>query len=155
MLKRTAQALAQWGGKSQHIDNWLKARKQLLVEYCQLIGQKQNKTPNRLPDIEVIGHFCNHLVDYVSTGHFRIFDQITQDCQDYPLVQHLIEQLAPTTDAALDFYDRFSMVNEPVSLTHFDHELNKLGEILEARLCIEDQLLGELYQHLINRTQLV
>lgn len=154
MLKRTAQTQALWRGKSQHIDNWLETRKQLLVEYCQLIGQKQDKIPNQLPDIEMIGHFCNHLVDYVSTGHFRIFDQMTQDCQNYQRVQLLIEELAPTTDAALDFYDRFSILNEQVPLIDFDHELNQLGEKLELRFSIEDQLLKELYQYIVNGMQL-
>ncbi|MFM2482995.1 sigma D regulator [Celerinatantimonas sp. YJH-8] len=151
MLTRVTQAQELWGGADKNIDAWLNARKRLLVEYCQLVGHKKQYKPSApLPDIEAIGHFCNHLVDYVSTGHFGIFDQIIENCQDYQRVHHCISRLSPTTDDILDFYDQFSALDEQVSLDHFDRALGKLGETLEARFNIEDKLLKALYQHSID-----
>ncbi|MFM2486679.1 sigma D regulator [Celerinatantimonas yamalensis] len=150
MLKRVAQAQQRWGGANQSIDNWLTARKNLLVEYCQLVGQKQSKPLDGAEQIEAVQHFCHHLVDYVSTGHFGIFDQIIDDCQDYQRVDGYISQLTASTDQVLDFYDRFNNVAEVSELNHFIAVLSSLGESLEQRFSIEDKLLGELYQHTVD-----
>lgn len=146
MLTRVAQAQARWGGADKNIDAWLNARKNLLVEYCQLVGQKQRRPNPSLPDIEAIGHFCDHLVDYVSTGHFAIFDQIMENCQDYQAVHRIVSDLSPTTDDILDFYDQHIDLDEQSSLNHFDQTLSALGESLETRFHSEDKLLMMLYR---------
>ncbi|CAG9295563.1 sigma D regulator [Celerinatantimonas diazotrophica] len=149
MLKRVAQAQQRWGGASQVIDNWLAERSQLIVEYCQLVGQKQPKSMQKLPQLEQIQHFCHHLVDYVSTGHFGVFDQIIEDCQDYRRVHGYIQQLAPTTEIIVDFYDKYVEVSDLSELNEFIDTLGIIGESLENRFAIEDKLLAELYQHVV------
>lgn len=153
MLKHVNQMQQQWGGASRIIDHWLAARKELIVEYCSLIGQKKAKMPQKLPEIRPVTRFCHHIVDYVSTGHFRIYEQIIQASGDQQLIDAYLTQLPETTDKILDFYDRYNEIATSNELNNFYRDLSLIGEILEQRFAIEDVLLERLYQY-INQPQL-
>lgn len=151
MLTRLEQAQAQWGGASQEIDHWLTERKELLVRYCQLAGlppYDKEVGAQSLPSSEALQSFCQILVDYVSTGHFEIYEQIVQDCDNKPKTTEYISGIAPSTDVALDFNDHYAEVESNDDLTGLDKHLSRLGQSMEARFAIEDLLLAELHQHI-------
>ncbi|WP_432455814.1 MULTISPECIES: sigma D regulator [unclassified Agarivorans] len=151
MLRKLEQAQAKWGGASQVIDAWLLARKQLLITYCNLAGLPPYESKERsLPSPETISHFCEQLVDYVSTGHFEVYEQIVSGCAgegDSQPAEKLLPQISATTETALRFNDQYAEVNEDLEFASFDRDLSELGQEMEERFAIEDQLLDHLYQH--------
>lgn len=79
MLKKFQQTQEQWGGSSEVIDHWLETRQSLIVEYCKLAALQpaSQKTPlSSLPTPTELQNFCQHLVDYISEGHFKIYDMV-------------------------------------------------------------------------------
>ncbi|MEG3765938.1 sigma D regulator [Alteromonas sp. 14N.309.X.WAT.G.H12] len=147
MLSKLEQAKEKWGGVSRTIDNWLKARQQLLVRYCELAGLSDNNSA--LPDAKEISEFCTLMMDYCSAGHFGIYDKLTDtDDQAQSLKDRYYPQIADTTDKILAFSDHFSDTFSNQQASSFDNELAVLGEVLEERFGLEDELITHMYQRL-------
>ncbi|CCQ09279.1 Regulator of sigma D [Pseudoalteromonas luteoviolacea B = ATCC 29581] len=151
MLTRLEEAQAQWGGSHSVIDNWLAERQELLVLYYQVAGcAPYDKNDHALPDHAQIQSFCQILLDYLSAGHFEIYDDLVQQCEkkgpeSLKLAQALYPRIAESTDLALDFNDKYAeALNESVS-ADFDRDLSTLGEALELRFELEDELIHNLY----------
>lgn len=153
MLKRNEEAQQRWQGAHQSIDRWLHERQQLLIDFCQLAGfAPYEREKTALPENSEITQFCQHMVDYVSAGHFEIYDQIIRNSKQAPastreLADDLFPLIIDTTEIALDFNDRYGSLSESTSLPNFDNDLSELGEALELRMEFEDRLLATLEQH--------
>ncbi|RUO63524.1 sigma D regulator [Pseudidiomarina insulisalsae] len=153
MLKRQEQAKQRWGGAHQAVDMWLHERQELLIEYFKLAALPPYERDNQaLPALSDIHSFCALLMDYISAGHFEVYDQIIRNCKEAPKVtQELADELFPligdTTEIALDFNDTYGEVDDQNLLVDFDQRLSGLGEALELRMEFEDRLLNALEQH--------
>ncbi|RUO76829.1 sigma D regulator [Pseudidiomarina taiwanensis] len=153
MLKRQQAAQQRWQGQNAAIDRWLDERQQLLVKYCQLVvtgHQERDATP--LPDAQLIREFCEIMVDYISAGHFEIYDQIIQHSHRAPAITRQVADdvfplISDTTEIALDFNDAYSEATDQQQLPNFDRDLAELGEALELRMEFEDRLLATLEEH--------
>ena len=100
MLQQLESVKSRWGGKSQVVDRWLMDRQALLVSFCELAGI--NKQSESLPDADEIANFCSALLDYLSAGHFEVFDILVEDDDEgLDLKDKLYPKLTKTTDAAL------------------------------------------------------
>ena len=91
-------------------------------------------------------------MDYLSAGHFEIYDDIAKACKEKgPESQNLANALYPriseTTDVALDFNDKYAEVDKDDLLDEFDKDLSTLGEALELRFELEDELIDNLYSN--------
>lgn len=149
MLNKVEQAKEKWGGMHQIIDTWLNERKELLVQYCQLAGLPPfEKSDNSLPSKEDVESFCEILMDYISAGHFELYDKIIEECESGSKNEQLAEEIFPritdTTDMALTFNDSYANISEGDEMKGFDTNLAKLGETMEERFELEDQLLDAL-----------
>ncbi|MGO2130206.1 MAG: sigma D regulator [Pseudoalteromonas prydzensis] len=153
MLTRLEKAQQKWGGSHTVIDKWLTERQELLVLYCRIAGfSPYDKKDHALPDQLQIQNFCQILMDYLSAGHFEVYDGIAKACeQKGPHSQQLASELYPriseTTDTALDFNDKYAEVDKEDLLNDFDDDLSKLGEALELRFELEDELIDNLYSN--------
>ncbi len=153
MLTRSEQAKQRWAGVDTTIDTWLLERQNLLIEYFKLAGlPPYERESQALPAKHDISNFCSLLMDYISAGHFEVYEQIIKNSRSAPeSTQALAEQLFPliseTTDLALDFNDRYGQLEHDHELDNFDQALSGLGEVLEMRMKFEDQLLHTLEQH--------
>lgn len=153
MLTRLEKAQQKWGGSHTVIDKWLSERQELLVLYCRIAGfSPYDKKDHALPDQLQIQNFCQLLMDYLSAGHFEVYDDIAKACeQKGPNSQQLANKLYPrisqTTDIALDFNDKYAEVDKEDLLNDFDDDLSKLGETLELRFELEDELIDNLYSN--------
>ena len=153
MLKKQEQAKQRWGGAHTAIDTWLHERQSLLIEYFKLAGlPPYERDSQALPATSDIRNFCGLLMDYISAGHFEIYDRIISNCTDAPkATQELAEDVFPlisdTTVIALDFNDAYGDLNDGEELNGFDQQLSSLGEALELRMEFEDRLLHALEQH--------
>lgn len=161
MLQQLESAKQKWGGKSEAVDNWLKARQQLLIEYCSLAGITSAEAAESavdahlvsangeraLPDAGDVETFCEDLMDYLSAGHFEVYDILaTSSTRAKALKEQLYPRITSTTDAALRFNDRYTQLVQPEQASTFDKDLAELGEILEERFELEDRLLHHLHE---------
>ncbi|CAB0151758.1 Regulator of sigma D [Pseudidiomarina piscicola] len=152
MLTRQEQAKQRWGGAHQEIDAWLHERQEMLIEYFKLAGlPPYNKRQAALPSAEEIRNFCGLLVDYVSSGHFEIYDRIVRNSTSEPdqteaLASELFPLISETTEVALAFHDQYGNSVDETQLNEFDRRLSELAEVLELRMEFEDRLLQSLEQ---------
>lgn len=153
MLTRLEKAQQKWGGSHTIIDKWLAERQALLVLYYKIAGfSPYVRKDNALPSQLVIQTFCQILMDYLSAGHFEVYDDIAKACEQKgdkseQLANELYPRISETTDLALDFNDKYAEVAKDDLLNDFDSDLSKLGEALEQRFALEDQLIDNLYSN--------
>ncbi|PKF77734.1 sigma D regulator [Vibrio sp. vnigr-6D03] len=148
MLNKFKQVQEQWGGSSEVIDHWLDTRQSLVVEYCKLATPQTAKgtAVSGLPSPDVLQHFCQHLVDYISEGHFKIYDMVMDRWKStgYSPTDEINDtygKIVLTTDPLLNFTDKYATVSEDDPLKELESELSLIGEILETRFEVEDQLI--------------
>ena len=89
-------------------------------------------------------------MDYVSEGHFEIFDQVVTACEkngtsSQSLAQNLVPKISKTPDTALDFNDKYTESVDDAVLYHLDKDLSSLGHAMETRFELEDKLLEVLH----------
>lgn len=132
--------------KNSAIDNWLAERNELLVLYCKLSGHRNQQ---RLPDSQQINQFCDLLVDYVSAGHFEVYQQIAGACEIHggnsiALLERLYPKISATTDIVVNFNDKYANYSEEAKLESLDKDLSELGEAIARRVELEDNLIETL-----------
>lgn len=123
-------------------------RTEMLTLFCRVAGldpyeQNRHKTPPR----EVFQEFLQVLVNYLAAGHFSLYERIANGNERQRAVSDLAAQLYPriaeSTQAALDFNDRYD--GKPFEITPMFHEhLSQLGELLASRIEIEDKIINEI-----------
>ncbi|MDN2663359.1 sigma D regulator [Psychromonas sp. 14N.309.X.WAT.B.A12] len=153
MLKKLKQAKEEWGGTLSILDNWLDERQILVILYCKLAGLPPYQQEKRsLPEQAVITEFCQVLLDYASTGHFEIYEQIIEKSkldgeENLKVAQELYSKINSTTDTALNFNDTYAENASDQTLLNFDRDLSELGQVMESRFEREDKLLEVVHLH--------
>ncbi|MET4026972.1 MULTISPECIES: Rsd/AlgQ family anti-sigma factor [Marinobacter] len=149
MLENCRNARERWGGVSELIDRWLKERQELLVRYCDLSTETDFSQTEMLRDKFV--RLCEVLVDYVSAGHFEVYEQLIQEAREFndgglELAAKVYPRIEQTTGVALNFNDRVDgrLLTED-DVRELFTELSKLGEVLESRFEMEDFLIEHLH----------
>ncbi|QTF10352.1 sigma D regulator [Brenneria izadpanahii] len=135
------------GGNNALIDQWLQARKQLLITYYHLIGIKPNKDTYTRLDEKALDDFHQNLVDYLSTGHFHAYERILQEAAS--LSEQKLSQsakldcaLQDNTQQIMDFYDRHLAASvDHDNCMAFQQALSNVGEALEERFTLEDRMI--------------
>ena len=134
--------------KNSAVDNWLAERARVIVMYCKLSGYR-NQT--KLPESIQINGFCDILIDYVSAGHFEVYEQIVKDCDingpsSIQLLNKLYPDISKTTDVAVDFNEKYSKTlnSNDELMSRFDTDLSHLGEAIAKRVDLEDNLIDTL-----------
>ncbi|MDM7859067.1 sigma D regulator [Alteromonas sp. ASW11-36] len=152
MLSQVEPAAARFTTINTTIDTWLNERQQLLIEYCAIAGLSGNKleSAQSLPTGNDVTQFCEIMMDYVSAGHFEIFDiMASEDPAGEELRNALYPSILETTDLALAFNDRYADVDTIDAPAEFESMVAKLGENLAIRFELEDKLI----QHLSDALQ--
>lgn len=146
MLEHCKTAQERWGGVSNIIDRWLQERKDLLVVFCKLTAQKpedfDEETEHHLRQL------CQILVDYVSAGHFGVYEQLIKEARDLDDNEGLdkakihYQEIDKTTEKILDFNDKYQETDDLTSLVP---DLSTLGEALASRFESEDMMIDLLH----------
>tara|TARA_A200000159_G_scaffold123691_1_gene118362 strand:+ start:39984 stop:40463 length:480 start_codon:yes stop_codon:yes gene_type:complete len=145
VLNQVEIARQRWGGASKTIDNWLDERRQLLIQYCHLAGVNY-QSANTLPDEAEVNEFCALLMDYLSVGHFEVYEMLVSDDNDgQALKQELFPKISVTTDQALDFNDQFAEGFNAQNTREFEVAITQLGEALDDRFELEDRLIQRMH----------
>ncbi len=151
MLSELKQVQKKYGGASKAIDNWLEERGELLVRYCKLAGiLPSGEAAKNAIDNSDVAEFCQVMVDYLSAGHFEVFDEIASKCETHggeslELARSVWPKINVTTDVALNFNDKYAEANDDTDWSNFSADLSELAEALEDRFGYEDQLIHALY----------
>ncbi|KFW99393.1 regulator of sigma D [Pectobacterium betavasculorum] len=141
------------GGNNALIDQWLQARKQLLVAYYHLVGIKPNKEALSLLDEEALDNFCQNLVDYLSTGHFHLYEKMLHEAathseQVLALSTQLDLALQNNTQQIMTFYDsHLAAAIDHDNCLEFQQALSSVGEALEERFTLEDNMIKQVYDN--------
>ncbi|MGE6472882.1 sigma D regulator [Serratia proteamaculans] len=147
MLNRLESLTQRVGGSNELVDQWLQARKQLLVAYCALVGIKPNKEKHTPLNEKALENFCHNLVDYLSAGHFHIYDRIIKQVEGVSspkmsLAVNIYPKLWANTEQIMAFHDRYTEVDIDQDLCLELHQaLSDIGETLAARFTLEDRLI--------------
>lgn len=131
------------------VQRWLQERQQLIVQMMALSDERK-RMADPIPLAERVGAFCQVLMDYVSAGHFEVFDQLLaeaekRDSDHLVASQALIRRLQPTTDAVIRFNDVYEDPRDEEALAGLSHELSMLGLELARRFEIEDGMIALLH----------
>ena len=155
MLDNCKSIKERWGGVSKILDSWLQQRQELIVEFCTISGVHDSSSMHVKDTAEGLRHFCELMVDYISAGHFEVYDHLIQEAEEFndgkglEVARRLYPEVSKTTEVALAFNDSFdaSFANDAVN-PQLARELSLLGETLVSRFELEDQLVESLhYSH--------
>lgn len=132
------------------IQDWLKERQKLIVLLCS-IQDDPAWNDDHVPTGTKVQSFCQILMDYVSAGHFEIYDALIREAercgqhQELAKAQALHTRLQASTDSALRFNDLFDDEESCEDKVALAAGLSELGVALEDRFQIEDEMLALLH----------
>jgi len=150
MLKQTESKTQHWGKVDQLIEGWLKERQDLIKLYVAVDGLKE-LAPSDTPISVKLQAFSQMLIDYVSAGHFEIYDELTQEAEEFQedyseLVTSALPRIQESTELALDFNDKYANLELCIeSLQQVVTDLSLLGEKMVERFELEDQMIDVLH----------
>ncbi len=133
-------------GTRSLIDRMLSQRQEMLVlfERCAGVEPYADERPND----ELLQEFSQILVDYIASGHFGLYERISEGKERRRGIVKLAEELYPrianTTQAAVEFNDIYEQSNGEEIGGDLMKVLSKLGEELAIRIDLEDQLITEM-----------
>lgn len=136
-------------GSRNLVEKLTAERAEVLTLFCKVAGLepfKGNQATKYSP--EVLQAFCQLLVDYIAAGHFSLYERIVNGAERRRNIAKLAEELYPriagTTEAALSFNDKYDTEEQRDEAPDLEQDLSRLGEQLELRMELEDQLLKAL-----------
>ena len=141
-------------GSNKLVDRWLHVRKHLLVAYYNLVGLKPGKESFMRLNEKALDDFCQSLVDYLSDGHFNIYERIIREMEGttpYLAASKLYPLLEANTQQIMDYYD--STLENAIdhdNYLEFQQALSDLGEALEERFTLEDKLIALVLDNDVN-----
>ncbi|MBU2864538.1 sigma D regulator [Reinekea marina] len=146
MLENCKTAQERWGGTHEMIDRWLADRRETLVTFFDIQGKEGEEDVS-----SSLKAFCERLMDYLSEGHFEIYEQLFREAKEFDdgglaLANEIYPKIDATTQIMLDFNDKYDTdahIHE--NLTDLHEDLSRLGEKLSERFDFEDQLIEKLH----------
>jgi regulator of sigma D len=126
---------------------WLRDRRSLLTSYTEIVVTLDSELPlgalqKRQSDL------CGRLVDYVSAGHFEVFHELIDEAEVFAdgsdkLAATVMPAIADTTEVIMAYQEKYS--SDDSSQDTLERDLSVLGELLESRFVLEDQLIAGLH----------
>lgn len=128
------------------IDKMLSERQRMLVLFERLAGVEPYA--DEMPNDDLLREFSQILVDYIASGHFGLYERISEGKERRRAIVNLADRLYPrianTTQVAIEFNDVYEKSNGASISGNLTNMLSKLGEELAVRIELEDQLISEM-----------
>jgi regulator of sigma D len=129
------------------LTRWLKERRTVLGKYTEIVVTLDSQ----LDDQVLIARqkaLCELLVDYVSVGHFEVFHELLNEAEQFGddssrLAEKLMPAIGDTTEIILAYEEKYGDAQGRQEKLRRD--LSSLGELLESRFLMEDQLIAGLH----------
>lgn len=151
MLEDCKNKQERWDGVQALVNRWLEERQELVVTLFSL-SDSSTFSPDCSQSLTKLQKFSQILLDYVSAGHFEVYDQLVREAEEYndgseSLLAQLFPKIKESTDMALTFNDQYDTDKHCAdALGRLKTELSSLGEQLTQRFALEDQLINRLHQ---------
>ncbi|MEM9254859.1 MAG: Rsd/AlgQ family anti-sigma factor [Pseudomonadota bacterium] len=128
------------------LTRWLKARRELLSRFTEIVVTLEDGITESIDARQQA--LCDLLVDYVSAGHFEVFHTLVKEAESFEdgsnsLAEHLLPSIGDTTEVILAYEEKYG-TGEGYS-EKLKRDLSALGELLESRFVLEDQLIAGLH----------
>ena len=126
---------------------WLKERRRLLAKYTEFaIAREGELSASTLESTQQ--DLCQQLVDYISAGHFEVYHQLVNEAENFEdggcaLAGQLMPSIVDTTEVILAYEEKYSQNSHKGA--DLKRDLSSLGEMLESRFVLEDQLIAGLH----------
>ena len=124
----------------------LKERQHMWSLYCQFAIQDEYADEQSV-ELALRG-FCQVLIDYISLGHFGIYQRIDDGKERRQNVLTVAQQIYPKlmelTHHAVTFNDKYESLHNQELVKELNTDLSELGERLAARIELEDKLIESL-----------
>lgn len=152
MLEQLNKAKDKWGGHHSLIDRWLDDRQQLLLKFCHMSKLDDATNPHTLPDSEPLNSFCQQLLDYISLGHFEVYESLVTSSKNQgdaslKLAKNLYPEITLTTETALAFNDKYANFQAIDDYKQLSKDLSLIGETIAFRIELEDQLIETFHKN--------
>lgn len=125
------------------ISELIEERQQVWSLYCTAAGLEPFANHDSVES--KVKDFCQILVDYISLGHFGIYQRIAERKERRSKVIKIAEEIYPrisrTTDSALHFNDKYEKLHGEKLTSELPDDLSRLGEELAVRIELEDKLI--------------
>jgi regulator of sigma D len=126
---------------------WLKERRGLLGKYTEFAVALQGELDDSAEQ-SIQQSLCELLVDYISAGHFEVYHQLVNEAERFDegscvLAEQLIPSIGDTTEVIMAYEEKYSSAS--TQNANLKRDLSSLGEILETRFVLEDQLIAGLH----------
>lgn len=99
---------------------------------------------------EALQDFCESLVDYAASAHFQLYRYIAENRERRRAVRAVAERIYPriaeTTDAILEFNDRYDVARLEGRVESLSDDLSRLGELLADRIQLEDEIIAAMME---------
>lgn len=90
--------------------------------------------------------FCNHLIDYISHGHFDLYPKIIELIENasgrsLSIANRTMPKIEATTEYLMRFTDKYAEDLDEKKMSSLQHDLANAGKCLEQRFRNEDRLI--------------
>lgn len=145
MCEKT-ELLERRGRTHELIDKLLQERQELLVAFGYLAGVEPYD-PHKSAK-QLLQEFCQLLMDYIALMHFEVYARLEGGTERRAAVTETTSKTYPKildiTQMAVAFNDRYQILEGDHLPPAMTEDLNRLGEALETRFELEDQLFAAL-----------
>jgi regulator of sigma D len=136
--------------KYSWINDMIKARKELVIQYMNILNASMSRSSNKneacYPSYEDVTKFCDHLVDYMSHGHFDLFPKILELIENasgrsLSIANRTLPRIEDTTEYLMKFTDKYAEDLNEAKMATVQKDLSSIGKALEVRFKNEDRLI--------------
>ncbi|MFK7977855.1 MAG: Rsd/AlgQ family anti-sigma factor [Halioglobus sp.] len=135
------------------LQRWLKERRDVLTRYTEIVVALDGQLDEA--DMQARQkRLCQLLVDYISAGHFEVFSQLVDEAERFEdgrckLALNILPAIGDTTEVILAYEEKYAGSDSNTATVGDDEKLRRdlsaLGELLESRFTLEDQLIAGLH----------
>lgn len=139
-----------WNTVQSRLSGWLNERQELIQIFC-ILSDSAEKKPHQRILSRTVQQFCVILMDYISAGHFEIYEELVIEAnifndQNVSIIDHIYPEIDDTTELALTFNDKYETdFHSQALFQNLSGDLQKLGQALELRFELEDLLIEKLH----------
>lgn len=150
MVNRSKRTKEGWLLVDDMVRRWMQQRVQLTQDFEGIVTPTQSEEPSESLS-QRINRFCQTLVDYVSAGHFEVYNELIREAREFNDGSlgtgiDLCISIEQSTDLALEFNDKFEVHrHDEKLLAELPKHLVELGSVLNLRFELEDKLISAVH----------
>lgn len=128
------------------INEFLESRKAVWSLYCSVAGMEPFQANKTIE--ELVEEFCELSVDYISLGHFGLYQRILDGHERRKGIVEVAERIYPeiskVAEVVLAFNENYQTLTPAKILNQLSDDLSLVGESLATRFELEDELIKQM-----------